>query len=325
MKESLKHGILHIACDSAEEFLDVLRPHNPHWHNARHRWCFRGHKDDRYQLLPSALRSSPRAQLGHTNAPVSGVQANNYEQIWAELKRLQEFYWTADAHGLRIPEDGHLLRSPTGWRRLERTLKSETWPSDEVLSLMAIAQHHGIPTRLLDWSDRPLVAAYFAARGAADSKESRDLRFSVWALDLDWTIYEAWPVSSPPMRVYVVTAPRASNPNLNAQCGLFTTDAIQPKSLRDPVSVDPVDKIVSRRRHPKGVARMVHITVPGTQAGRTLRLLHAEEVNAATIFPSFDGVAKAVEERSLWDSVDRATYWIWPFEYPAPRPKGATK
>jgi hypothetical protein len=65
----------------------------------------------------------------------------------------------------------HLLRSFNHYARDE--LRHVPFGAE----FKAVAQHHGLPTRLLDWTYSPYVAAYFATRGQQDADGL------IWAVD----------------------------------------------------------------------------------------------------------------------------------------------
>jgi hypothetical protein len=85
-------------------------------------WFFRGHSDNSFKLVPSLFRLS----LEETFA------------TWDELEK-----YMMDAF------------------KRESTPFLEHAPADE-MEWLALAQHHGLPTCLLDWTSNPLIALYFA-------------------------------------------------------------------------------------------------------------------------------------------------------------------
>ena len=50
---------------------------------------------------------------------------------------------------------------------------------------LAIAQHHGLPTRFMDWTENPLVALYFAVRDAQPDEQDGSIDSAVYVLISD--------------------------------------------------------------------------------------------------------------------------------------------
>jgi hypothetical protein len=181
--------------------------------------------------------------------------------------------------------------------------------SAEMLDLTALAQHHGIPTWLLDWTRYGTIAAYFAASDVVHAPPVDGL-LAIWALDV---VDAEKPMAhlagvgvfdANVTQLRVVDLPRAGNPNLHAQAGLFTLGrwSLLPPKDTDRVQVLPVDDLLAAVAEEQPFAHPVlyRFTLPRSEAGALLKWLSHEPVTGAILFPGLDGVARDVRDRRRW-------------------------
>lgn len=303
---------------TAEDFLAVIAPRGPYFGDDDPRqWIFRGHSSDAYELLPSALRKD-----GLLADIEERELRTNDEQIRAESITLANFFERVDTGGLPIPEDSQELRRRidelvhVGYSELRAMMKGEEmWPPNELLSLIAMAQHHGLPTRLLDWSRNPYKAAQFAAASAArryiepdDEKEdaAAERNLAVWAMSPSHLrANRRFSMSTEGVDdLVVVTAPRAGNPNLHAQEGVFTLYRPPSQGPTEEIDRRPLDQLIEDdsvwKSGPSRRPLLYRFVLPIRQASRLLYLVAKEGIDSGTLFPGYDGVVKALSERSLW-------------------------
>jgi hypothetical protein len=241
---------------------------------------------------------------------------SNSRQIEHEFATIAEFFRLCDASGLRVPGDSQWLRdyfarfqeTPIG-RRAGQFYPD--WPPREILSLLALGQHYGLPSRLLDWSYSPLVAAYFAASQAvveAASSASDPRSLVIWALSVTAVTLERLDsqVRARRKTVEIVTAPPSDNDNLRAQQGVFTLVESGKLDLRKKVprrsleqDLDDFCQVVGGGPfHP-----LVRFTLPISESKELMWMLAREGVTAATIYPGFGGVVKGLEEQRFWPGI----------------------
>jgi hypothetical protein len=285
---------------TAQAFLDLLSPTQGLLASSYEpgEFVYRGHGSHTYKLVPSAFRG--------TRAPFPDQRRRwrrtNATQIEAEIEYLWEFFRLADARGLRLPEDSQRLRGLLGSCRepgfLEKVESGEAaWPPDDLLSVLALAQHYGVPTRLLDWSRHPYTAMYFAAIDALTNRLKG--RLAVWAFtysSVDQGSLYDWLLE----RLRLVTAPAADIQNLFAQQGVFLLMRDTQIRMTRMFVRKPYDRVITQAAGFDLGTIFYKFTLPTSEASELLRLLSMLGVDASTVFPGYDGVVRAIRERVLF-------------------------
>ena len=196
---------------------------------------------------------------------------------------------------LDLEEDEEEIRSEFQRRGLQLVGDREPRNEWEWYFLM---QHHGAPTRLLDWTDSALVGLFFALNSFRPGSNVPDVDAAVWMLDPWWLnglairlktiVLTDWDEAKPYLpRLYEGSLrrrlPLAIDPphvarRVSVQRSRFTIHGTEP---------DGLSKLARRR-----ASRLVKITIPRQSLLRMRNDLFTCGITDTTVFPDLEGLAR---------------------------------
>lgn len=214
---------------------------------------------------------------------------------WALLGSLSRYLdaFIPDKSTWRIREE----RAIRIFRRKAHNYLADTSVLANDLRCLALMQHYGAPTRLLDFTKSPFVAAFFALETAvADA--------AVFALNTP-TLWNATPISNPSLnrehidprkegnfeRFYLqntnailwIGEPTEMDKRLVAQSGTMVVPGVLDR---------PLDEILDEYRGHEALIRK--IVLPQHIREEAMKSLYRMNITNATLFPDLDGLARSI-------------------------------
>lgn len=325
-----------IECKTAKEFLDKLTPWNTKYELSE--YVFRGHSDESFKLHPNIMRKKKDSTLleianiaifnGEYEKTLRRIGLTEIKVFHAaiEMTILRRFYRASNDNGLYVPKskimstqmeiDGYI-----DFNEVMNNFKYNKWLNRDTTEIAALAQHYGLPTRLIDWSFNQYVAAFFATNFTTKPKSTN--KISLWMLNYS-KLAELFASQESDVRIF---SPHYQwNENAKSQKGLFTyiesTYASEDADLifefmdickvTNAISLDPKYEHLRTDYRTFDVALdealltynanndekigtknlLVKLTLPCDEAIKVNQYLRDIKISEATIFPGYRGVVE---------------------------------